>query len=219
MFVVPPRPPPPPTKRKIAHHPEIRHYHQRCHHRIHCLSIIEAYIDFFFKMHNTPRDTMIRHSGRALIRGKIRRVWRPRFLQLCDNGLVRYYECTSEQNILKCTLVIYSARIIDVTTLRDVHVGLPMGMFGFVFHGKRYTSNDYNMECTAETVQPRDFLCAVTTLEEAQCWVVALNWAVQRKRRLEEEEWHDLDDYNNNNNNNMPFKSFRIKPQRRAKLS
>lgn len=137
---------------------------------------------------------MIRHSGRALIRGKIRRVWRPRFLQLCDNGLVRYYECTPEQNILKCTLVIYSARIIDVTTLRDVHVGLPMGMFGFVFHGKRYTSNDYNMECTAETVQPRDFLCAVTTLEEAQCWVVALNWAVQRKRRLEEEEWHDLDD-------------------------
>ena len=67
-----------------------------------------------------------------------------------------------------------------------------MGMFGFVFHGKKYTAN--HMECTAETVQPRDFLCAVTTLEEAQCWVVALNWAVQRKRRLDEEEWHELDD-------------------------
>ena len=28
------------------------------------------------------RETAIRHSGRAHIRGKIRRVWRPRYLEL-----------------------------------------------------------------------------------------------------------------------------------------
>ena len=31
------------------------------------------------------RDPTIRHSGRAHIRGKIRRVWRPRYLELVRN--------------------------------------------------------------------------------------------------------------------------------------
>ena len=31
------------------------------------------------------RDPSIRHSGRAHIRGKIRRVWRPRYLELVRN--------------------------------------------------------------------------------------------------------------------------------------
>ena len=152
---------------------------------------------------------VIRHSGRALIRGKIRRVWRPRFLELCDSGLVRYYELSSttsssnnndntKEDTPKCTLQVFSARIIDVTTLRDVHVGLPMGSFGFVFHAQRYTTPMFNtsntMEChPPENVQPRDFLCAVGTLEEAQSWVVALQWAASERRR--DDEWQDDDDF------------------------
>ena len=31
------------------------------------------------------RETAIRHAGRAHIRGKIRRVWRPRYLELVRN--------------------------------------------------------------------------------------------------------------------------------------
>ena len=31
------------------------------------------------------RDPAIRHSGRAHIRGQIRRVWRPRYLELVSN--------------------------------------------------------------------------------------------------------------------------------------
>lgn len=31
------------------------------------------------------REAAIRHSGRAHIRGKIRRVWRPRYLELVRN--------------------------------------------------------------------------------------------------------------------------------------
>ncbi|MGK3762237.1 MAG: hypothetical protein ACI8RD_014555 [Bacillariaceae sp.] len=35
--------------------------------------------------HHHHRDPSIRHSGRAHIRGKIRRVWRPRYLELVSN--------------------------------------------------------------------------------------------------------------------------------------
>jgi hypothetical protein len=151
----------------------------------------------------------IRHSGRALIRGKIRRVWRPRYLELCDNGLVRYYELLEDasstsgnNNVVqpKCTLVIYHARIIDVTTLRDMHVGLPMGSYGFVFHGANYqmgmqsTSSTDNCHPSELKATTRDFLCAVDTLEEAQSWVVALQWAAMEKRR-EDEWWHEDEDF------------------------
>ena len=106
--------------------------------------------------------TTIRHSGRCLIRGKIRRVWRERSLSLTDAGTLRYYDTDTHQ---KYTLHVQSARILDPTTFRDLHVGLPISTYGFVMHASRMDR------------EARDFLCAVPTLEEAQMWVVALQWA------------------------------------------
>jgi hypothetical protein len=225
----------------------------------------------------------IRHAGRAHIRGKIRRVWRHRYLELFDNGLVRYYELpvvsaldtttgmspttdlsmsiTSDWDhvdtinnpsaatapnsmIPKYTLAIYSARILDATTIRDMHVGLPRGSFGFLFRGQRLlhmeeepnttesgtSSNAANamsplnssslsqsqqssssqhsshqlpplsLSAVSSSCRPqeavkeqRDFLCAVNTLEEAQTWVVALQWAAtytqQQLHRDRPEPW------------------------------
>jgi Protein ENHANCED DISEASE RESISTANCE 2, C-terminal len=130
-------------------------------------------------------ERVVQHAGRANIRGKIRRIWRPRYLELLDNGLVRYFECDNEDvterdhqhlsMIPKCTLLVYRARIIDVTTLRDVHVGLPRGTYGFLFHARRLVFDDL---CTsADSSDARDFLCNVPTLVDAQSWVVALQWA------------------------------------------
>jgi Protein ENHANCED DISEASE RESISTANCE 2, C-terminal len=208
---------------------------------------------------SNPRNHQIRHSGQALIRGKIRRVWRPRYLELWDNGVVRYYELPPVlpsafpllspnqrapsakevddpnkklldeigddddaaqlllRRIPRYTLRVYSARILDATTLRDMHVGLPQGSFGFVFRGQRLMHledqssehgwNDADeqeggrtilgssfvssspstvplssllmnpTQCTPQPQEQRDFLCAVSTLEEAQMWVIALQWA------------------------------------------
>jgi hypothetical protein len=149
------------------------------------------------------RPMVIRHAGRAHIRGKIRRIWRPRYLEVMDTGLIRYYECDDSyintieyqqqsnnanqeecdehhmNMIPKCTLQVYRARIIDVTTLRDVHVGLPHGTFGVLFHARRLVYDDVCMAAIDQqnNQQARDFLCAVSTLEEAQSWVVALQWA------------------------------------------
>jgi hypothetical protein len=136
------------------------------------------------------RDPTIRHAGRAHIRGKIRRVWRPRYLELCDTGLIRYYELPPTADITlpedsdwdhvhmipKDTLLVYSARIIDVTTLRDLHVGLPRGSYGFLFRGQRQASAP-DLLASQEPIAPREFFCAVPALEEAQTWVVALQWA------------------------------------------
>jgi len=137
-----------------------------------------------------PRDPTIRHAGRAHIRGKIRRVWRPRYLELCDSGLVRYYELPPTADVTlpeasdwdhvnmipKDSLVIYHARIIDVTTLRDLHVGLPKGSYGFLFRGQRQTSLDL-LQGPSLPESPREYFCAVSTLEEAQTWVIVLQWA------------------------------------------
>jgi Protein ENHANCED DISEASE RESISTANCE 2, C-terminal len=218
----------------------------------------------------------IRHAGRAHVRGKIRRIWRPRYLELWDNGLVRYHELPAatmvnnnsnsinsihswsdialpselehEQNhhhhqaqrahgtLPKYTLQIFHARILDATTFRDMHVGLPRGAFGFVFRGQRLvhlelqeyahqqfqsmvhqyaehgglsasaespslslssptsSSTTLGLAASMSACQPsssdaaaatgggvvkeaRDYLCAVSSLEEAQMWVVALQWA------------------------------------------
>ena len=142
---------------------------------------------------------LIRHSGRAHIRGKIRRIWRPRYLELMDNGLVRYYECDEEEvaardrehinMIPKCTLQVFRARIIDVTTLRDVHVGLPRGTYGFLFHARRLVFDDLCIN--GDPNESRDFLCHVPTLEEAQSWVVALQWASSHQYK-DEEDYFDL---------------------------
>jgi len=168
------------------------------------------------------RDPAIRHSGRAHIRGKIRRIWRPRYLELCDSGVIRYYELPPLADItmpeeedwqhvnmvIKDTLIIHHARIIDVTTLRDLHVGLPRGSFGFLFRGQRIGYNSHNISnndflfaggdsgqnafvdlqhaqsCSTNPVggevnPPREYFCAVSTLEEAQSWVIALQWSVK----------------------------------------
>lgn len=210
---------------------------------------------------SNPRHHQIRHSGQALVRGKIRRVWRPRYLELWDNGVVRYYElppllpsassllqpnqrstpakeeddpnkklpedigddedaALQLRRIPRYTLRVFSARILDATTLRDMHVGLPQGSFGFVFRGQRLMHleeqssehgwNDVDehdpgktilgssfgssspstvplssllmnpTQCTPQPQEQRDFLCAVSTLEEAQMWVIALQWAAQQ---------------------------------------
>jgi hypothetical protein len=192
------------------------------------------------------RAPEIRHAGRALIRGKIRRVWRPRYLELLDTGCLRYYELPDSSSpsgdcaaaadpgggaidesahdrqrqllllppacgIPKHTLRVQHARILDGTTLRDMHAGLPRGSFGFVLRGRRlfggtatgseglapsprdllvaapgastgsYATLLHPAGCQGgETVvrdEPRDYLCAVSSLEEAQMWVVALQWA------------------------------------------
>lgn len=172
----------------------------------------------------TPaNNNPIRHRGRALVRGKFRRVWRPRWLEVRANGFLSYYECpdltpssaldvfvdpatmiseTVEEaddqyhsKVPKCTLWIHHARVIDPTTLRDMHVGLPRGSYGFLFHGHRMDEDDGDLlqdglqllsmgqACQPTTdATPRDFLCAVNTLEEAQSWVIALQWAASMGR-------------------------------------
>lgn len=110
--------------------------------------------------------------------------------------------------VIKDTLIIHHARIIDVTTLRDLHVGLPRGSFGFLFRGQRVGCNPHSdflftggtdvgqnafvdlqhdlvgQSCSTNPVvgeasPPREYFCAVSTLEEAQSWVIALQWSVQ----------------------------------------
>lgn len=134
--------------------------------------------------HPSSTEPQIRHSGRAHVRGKIRRVWRPRYLEVWDNGLVRYYEENdSRRCIPRYTLIIFEARILDATTFRDMHVGLPTSTYGFMFRGQRLLSSASEMlQCSPDAVQhdQRDFLCAVASLEEAQMWVVALQWAATR---------------------------------------
>eukprot|EP00980_Cylindrotheca_fusiformis_P015583 scaffold4452_cov155-Cylindrotheca_fusiformis.AAC.6 len=144
----------------------------------------------------SSRDPTIRHSGRAHIRGQFRRVWRPRYLELCDSGLVRYYELPPTADVTlpedsdfdhvnmipKDTLLIYHARIIDVTTLRDLHVGLPGGSFGFLFRGQRSLTTE--LMVNPEPNPPREYFCAVSTLDEAQTWVVALQWAATMTQKL-----------------------------------
>lgn len=139
-----------------------------------------------YRHNQSTRDPTIRHAGRAHIRGKIRRIWRPRYLELCDKGLLRYYELPPTADVtmpeeadwqhvnmvIKDTLVIHHARIIDVTTLRDLHVGLPRGSYGFVFRGQQLFTNELLLtKKPQEPDAPREYFCAVGTLEEAQTWV------------------------------------------------
>lgn len=180
----------------------------------------------------SSENTKVRHAGKAHIRGKIRRVWRPRFLELLDNGLVRYYELPNSKHgntgeemdsyLLKCVISITGgSRILDGTTLRDMHVGLPRGSYGFVFRGQKIASFDEKhraavsemsssyvtnllsptmssahddlqySSCLGNPIEsdPRDFLCAVATLEEAQMWVVALQWAASPVSRSSVSPW------------------------------
>ncbi|KAG7348472.1 DUF1336 domain containing protein [Nitzschia inconspicua] len=150
-----------------------------------------------YRHNQSPRDPAIRHAGRAHIRGKIRRIWRPRYLELCDKGLLRYYELPPTADVtmpeeadwqhvnmvIKDTLVIHHSRIVDVTTLRDLHVGLPRGSYGFLFRGQRLYVNELLLKKPQEPEAPREYFCAVSTLEEAQTWVIALQWAAAMCRK------------------------------------
>jgi hypothetical protein len=144
-------------------------------------------------------------------------------------------EEADSHHVIKDTLIIHHARIIDVTTLRDLHVGLPRGSYGFLFRGQRigggggigrgnnnldvgdivgqhysafgdYMQHDVvSQSCSTKPVgggevnPPREYFCAVSTLEEAQSWVIALQWsvAVCRKTMLR----HSLSDSNNDTDN------------------
>jgi hypothetical protein len=146
-----------------------------------------------YRRNQSPRDPTVRHAGRAHIRGKIRRIWRPRYLELCDKGLLRYYELPPTADVtmpeeadwqhvnmvIKDTLVIYHARIIDVTTLRDLHVGLPRGSYGFLFRGQRLYVHDLLAKKAQETEAPREYFCAVSALEEAQTWVSTYSLTIE----------------------------------------
>lgn len=137
--------------------------------------------------------SQVRHSGATHVRGNIRRVWRPRFLELWDNGLVRYYErllllsdsSSSSSLVYKYTLVVTEARILDSTTFRDMHVGLPRGTYGFCIHAHYYAEEEEEESSSPSPPQEdRQLYCAVSTLVEAQMWVVALRWAasIQQQR-------------------------------------
>jgi Protein ENHANCED DISEASE RESISTANCE 2, C-terminal len=193
----------------------------------------------------------IRHGGQVHIRGRIRRVWRPRRLELLSDGHLLFYDDNNNnksnshhpnhqtqnhpaplplQNHLKYTLRVTSARILDVMTIRDLHTGLPRGTYGFLIRGQRIAVDgadtgfdhsptfevlpiveDYHnlhhhhpnvllkesfVLAEAPTPQPvRDYLCAVDSLEQAQMWVVALQWAAHylRLQDSEDEHWWKID--------------------------
>jgi hypothetical protein len=92
----------------------------------------------------------IRHAGRVHIRGRIRRVWRPRRLELLSDGHLLFYDDSTNSstsspsttnNRLKYTLRVTSARILDVMTIRDMHTGLPRGTYGFLIRGQRIATD------------------------------------------------------------------------------
>jgi Protein ENHANCED DISEASE RESISTANCE 2, C-terminal len=199
-----------------------------------------------------PPLLQIRHGGQVHIRGRIRRVWRPRRLELLSDGHLLFYDDNNKnqnhhqthhqthhhpaapppppQNHLKYTLRVTSARILDVMTIRDMHTGLPRGTYGFLIRGQRIAVDgadtafdtptfevlpiveDYHNNlhhhhpnvllkesfvlAEAPTPQPvRDYLCAVDSLEQAQMWVVALQWAAHylRLQDSEDEHWWKID--------------------------
>ena len=131
----------------------------------------------------------IRHAGRVHVRGKIRRIWRPRYLELTAAGLVHYSEVTQDgvHVVWKYTLAVKSARLLD-SVVRDMHVGLPRGMIGFCLEAQRVATNtdDTTATGTGDTAAEwRDVYCAVESLQDAQAWVVALQWAAtMTKRRI-----------------------------------
>ena len=237
-----------------------------------------------------------RHAGAVQVRGMIRRVWRPRYLEIDKEGVLRYYEAVPTSNtssntkrgdirnelqaftlskdlqslshidepdddhvlvdtpqededwnaiedekvevILdpstetnttvfqndsqeqqeqvplhqihnhrpKAIMTILSARIIDTSSLRDVHVGLPQNSFGFVFCGRQvFTEQQENFEQSISSLNEsheirddvchplsilhvnenyfdtsRDYLCAVSSEQEAIRWVKELKWAAEK---------------------------------------
>lgn len=111
------------------------------------------------------KSEMCVYAGKVHVRGLLRRVWRPRYLALDDNGYLRYHESIpplveqqdvqrkskahSSQNSYsnmynvrhthrpKSILAILDgARTINTNSMVDRHVALPEGVHGFVFRGR-----------------------------------------------------------------------------------
>ena len=104
------------------------------------------------------RSMTYHYAGKVHVRGLLRRVWRPRYLALGDDGCLRYHESipplyqqdlprpspayANLYNIQhthrpKLTLAILDgARTIDQHSVADQHVALPQGVYGFVFRGR-----------------------------------------------------------------------------------
>jgi len=190
----------------------------------------------------------IKYSGCVHVRGIFRRTWRPRHIEIDQEGIVRYF-CSNSKERLDRALQIFSlpdfkandnqtvcevdnefqevnyeesvhcqqsleglphhihdhrpkavmtiarARLLDESSIRDMHIGLPQGTYGFVFTGRQIVHSalgDDNVENDDESNHltssfrngdqehfsiSRDYLCSVASLEEAKQWVQILNWA------------------------------------------
>jgi hypothetical protein len=104
------------------------------------------------------REMTYHYGGKVHVRGLLRRVWRPRYLALGDDGYLRYHESLpplyqqdlpllspANANLYnihhthrpKTILAILDgARTIDPHSVVDQHVALPQGVYGFVFRGR-----------------------------------------------------------------------------------
>lgn len=100
-------------------------------------------------------EKIYHYAGKVHVRGLLRRVWRPRYLALGDDGYLRYHESIPPifqqqtqytQNMYnmvhhthrpKSVLAILDgARVINPYSVVDQHVALPQGVYGFVFRGR-----------------------------------------------------------------------------------
>eukprot|EP00804_Cyclotella_cryptica_P022115 CCRYP_011596-RA/>CCRYP_011596-RA protein AED:0.25 eAED:0.27 QI:0/0/0/1/0/0.5/2/0/770 len=96
------------------------------------------------------------YAGKVHVRGLLRRVWRPRYLALGDDGYLRYHESIppifqqpgSQYNHNMYNMahhthrpksvlaILDGARTINPYSVVDQHVALPQGVHGFVFRGR-----------------------------------------------------------------------------------
>ena len=114
------------------------------------------------RMSVIPREMTYHYAGKVHVRGLLRRVWRPRYLALGDDGYLRYHESipplyqqqnaqtrsgaaahAHSSNIHHTThrpktilAILDGARTIDPHSMVDQHVALPQGVHGFVFRGR-----------------------------------------------------------------------------------
>lgn len=132
------------------------------------------------------REVTYHYSGKVHVRGLLRRVWRPRYLALGDDGYLRYHESippliqqeedgpSSFQSTAltnnnyhvhhthrpKTILAILDgARTIDPHSVVDNHVALPQGVYGFVFRGRPvelHPNNDIPSATSRDTITSRD---------------------------------------------------------------
>ncbi|KAL7519459.1 hypothetical protein ACHAWX_004216 [Stephanocyclus meneghinianus] len=109
------------------------------------------------KCNSQKKNEMAYHyAGKVHVRGLLRRVWRPRYLALGDDGYLRYHESIppifqqpgSQYNHNMYNMahhthrpksilaILDGARTINPYSVVDQHVALPQGVHGFVFRGR-----------------------------------------------------------------------------------